>query len=421
MLQPPTSSAPAPLVRTELAQEGFLALVAAALGGREGRRLDAFAEAEHALLSPLGGARGRATVVHPSCGFVGEVVVGTERVVTLPAGVARAQARRWPFAPRPSSQVGTARRTGASLQERGWTCFSGRTLHGQAAACYTCYMPTEHAKEWRAGHNLQRGVPAGWYCVAILNELPPRSSVTRPYFGGQVFIHRTGRAITATATTLEGELPVRLALGAVWVWHPGQRGGPRAPRYELPLARLEGGGLQIVPSKAIMVRAPFERAFCDYFDHWHTRTIHGLPVRDAGSWWEGDRCGVHWNVTSTLLERQSGVLARLSIESRSDATLFGLSLAIDEFKVSRLHVVNVQANTPVADDCFEMRTFAGVHAIARQGWATRLAAGQFLKKIVAEVERDRSYWAECERKTFPRDAESNAEMSRFAEWAAALA
>ena len=278
----------------------------------------------------------------------------------------------------------------------------------------------------RAPDTTERSIPAGWYCIASLNELPADVPITKAYFGGQLCLEHLEGTWEACLTIGNGApqaLHVHKALGALWAWYPGQQQGSAIPGYELPILRFELGAWQFAFSSPILVNVPLMRPLCDYFDHWHTRQIHQIPIRNAVTWFENARCGVSWIADIYPLHHRAGLVPYLGwrVPSRSKVTLFGLSLAIDELSHLGLHLVNIQSVTPIDAQCLEMRPAIGVPHRKHRKWIARLLSRRILQTTLEEIERDKCYWAACGHQTLERDEESNRDMALFAQWVRALA
>lgn len=265
----------------------------------------------------------------------------------------------------------------------------------------------------------RKGLRAGWYCTGSVAEIQGTAEVAG--LDGNIRIESAGpvwRCVERVGMD-ERSLVVREALGALWIWHPGQRGNCTTPTSTFPLEGFDGFEVAALPPRS--VSTPIERAFCDYFDHWHTRSIHGIPVRDSECWFENDRCGVEWRARMTPLHARDGLLGRLRfIPSRSKATIYGLGLAIDELSHAGLSFMNVQANTPVHGGHFEMRVFLATKPLAGQRRITRQLLKFIISRIDREIERDIHYWKECETQVQPIDFESRRDIARFRDWCAQL-
>lgn len=272
----------------------------------------------------------------------------------------------------------------------------------------------------------------GWYCIAGSDELPgsnapaPAQPIDKHYFGTRLQVMRSpSGGITASFAAAPGSsLPVREALGLIFVWYPGKKMDPQeAPAFELPWARLSDPAWRYLASGRREVEVVFSRPFCDYFDHWHTRTIHQIPSRDASSWFAEHTCGVQWETLLDASYTGIGALRHLpfKLRGRSCATLYGLGFAIDELSHAGLKLVNLQTNTPIDGQRLEMRTLVGVRAARLPPLLTTPLLRILLRTVEREVAKDLVYWARCrERDELVRDAESDDEMAKFARWCEAL-
>jgi len=266
----------------------------------------------------------------------------------------------------------------------------------------------------------RRGLRAGWYCTGSVAEI--HNSARVDSLAGNLRIERRGSAWRCVEQlgTAERPLVMREALGALWVWYPGQRGTSTSPASAFPLEGFDAFEVAALPARPVFT--PIERAFCDYFDHWHTRSVHGIPVRESECWFENDRCGVEWRAMMTPLHARDGFLGQLRfIPSRSKATIYGLGLAIDELSHAGLSFMNVQANTPVREGHFEMRVFLATKPLAGPRWITRRLLEFIVSRIDREIERDLHYWKECETRLQADDFESRRDIARFRDWCAQLA
>jgi hypothetical protein len=256
------------------------------------------------------------------------------------------------------------------------------------------------------------GFPGGWYGVAKSDAVREGSHCTRQLLGSEISVAREGSTVAVHASG--DRLVAREACGVVLAWFP--RG---APTFQLPWERLADPRWRYVEPFARTVTVDHQRPFADYFDHWHTRHVHGIPYELKETWFDGPRCGVSWEarLTPWHLDR-FGRLPRLRVSSR--ATLYGLGFAVDELTQPPLRFVNVQTNTPVDDGTIEMMTVVGIRTPRPVARLAGAAASLLMWKIRKEIRYDLAYWRRCARQPIARDEQSTRDMERFRDWCATL-
>lgn len=266
--------------------------------------------------------------------------------------------------------------------------------------------------------------PRGWYCIGNASEPVSSGLLERHYFGDRLQLTResSGRLEVRLAQDPHTPLPTRQALGLLFVWYSGKdKGAP--PAFELPWARIADPAWQFLASESREVQVAFERPFCDYFDHWHTRTVHQIPSREAASWFSAYTCGVKWETLIDLSYTGMKALRHLpfKLKGTSYATLYGLGFAVDELTHAGIELVNLQTNTPRDAQTLEMRTIVGIKSGFMPRWLSVQILRILMRTIDREIAKDLLYWERCRQQPdIARDAESEREMAKYHSWCAAL-
>jgi len=268
--------------------------------------------------------------------------------------------------------------------------------------------------------------PRGWYCIGGVQEPLSSQTLVRRYFGDRVHLIRepAGRLEARLESDPRTLLPIRQALGLLFVWYSGRdRETGAAPAFELPWDRLTDPAWHFLASDRREVQVAFERPFCDYFDHWHTRTIHKIASGEATSWFSAHSCGVKWETQLDPSYTGMAALRHLpfKLKGRSSATLYSLGFAVDELSHAGLKLVNLQTNTPLFGQWVEMRTLVGMKAGLLPRWMSSQILRILLRTVEREVKKDIMYWERCRQQPdIVRDPESDREIAKFTRWWEAL-
>lgn len=256
-------------------------------------------------------------------------------------------------------------------------------------------------------------VPPAWYCVGAIPSAG--NTVERRYFGDTVRVTATEAGVNVQ---MHGQnYRAETALGLVLAWI-----GPANAAYELPWTRLHDAAWSFLSARPRRADVTFERPFADYFDHWHSRELHQIPIRAPKAWFEGSRCGVAFDAALPAAYANIPLLDKLpvTLKMTSAATLYGMSFAVDELTQGGLKFVNVQCTTPLDESAVEIHTIVGLRSrLPRAAKAKILAAVD--RKIALEVSNDLGYWKACaDGQAFAWDRETSHDYARYLQWCADL-
>jgi hypothetical protein len=252
------------------------------------------------------------------------------------------------------------------------------------------------------------GYPAGWYCLGLSTE---DAGSTREYLGRSFQLRAEGPN-RVRVFEAERELRAEVVAGLVLAWV-----GEGAPT-EVPWDRLRDPAWAYNAPRPRRVKVSFERPFGDYFDHWHTRSFHRIPISRTSVWFERDRCGVRFDawLSAGYAEIPLRDHIPLRLPSSSQATLFGMSFAVDELRQAGLDLVNLQSTTPVSPTEVEIHTVVGLRS-RLPGFVKAPVLRAIDATVAREVARDLVYWGAFERgETFDWDAETRRDYARYLGW-----